>query len=275
MTELLVVIGIIILVVGIAMPSITTAWKKADRARTAGDLQAIAGALEAYKQDHGFYPSVLPPPTGVDVNYNGARMLCRALIGPGPATHTNVMMIPDGAGSDPNAPQQPGPGFRVRGTTGKVYGPYLNPDSFKMGNPSPTPPTTPGMPMGWLALLDRYNKPILYYPATGTPNVNADGGYVMTFDPLAARNASTRIPLYNQRDNTGAMQLQAMRLFLGDHNNNGRIDAGESAAYTGGFILWSSGPDERFGPTMDLAPPTGTLNKDDVPRCDDITSFKS
>src|SRR5438045_609121 len=56
--ELLVVISIIIVLAGILLPAITKAWKKAARTAMANDLQAVASALEAYKQDFGDYPRV-------------------------------------------------------------------------------------------------------------------------------------------------------------------------------------------------------------------------
>ena len=77
LTEMLVVIGIIVLVLSIATPMIARAWRQGDRTRMAADLQAIATALEAYRQDHGSYPVIGPPPTGIDTNFDGARMLCR------------------------------------------------------------------------------------------------------------------------------------------------------------------------------------------------------
>lgn len=289
MTELLVVIGIIILVVGIAMPSITTAWKKADRARTAGDLQAIATALEAYKQDHGGYPLV-------ETMNTGGAVLGKALCGPGQATTVAPVfsgsvdyaagdLVAQGtaeyyAFNDPPRGAAPtdvnywapfksldgfdGPGFRVR-AGGKPSPAYLAIDRFAGSG------STGRFQMG---LRDRYNKAILYYPATGSPNIHVDRGYVANFDPAAPRNAGTRIPLYNVRDNLRVLTEQKLRLALGDRNNNGMIDAGETAAHTGGYILWSAGPDEQYGPTPDLAPDRGTLDEKDVPRMDDVTNFR-
>src|SRR4051812_23042576 len=86
LVEMLVVIGIIVVVVGLATPMITRAWRAGDRAATLADLQAIATALEAYKQDHGDYPRITETTafSAGPNDYTGARMLCRALIGPGP-----------------------------------------------------------------------------------------------------------------------------------------------------------------------------------------------
>jgi type II secretory pathway pseudopilin PulG len=289
MTELLVVIGIIILVVGIAMPSLTRAWRTADRTRTAGDLQAIAAALEAYRQDHGDYPRVrfdtaLAPNIADRPNPpSGAQILCQALVAPAPATEMGGAAAgrrkQDGAD---------GPGFRTRGTTGRVYGPYLPPEKFKIRTPGvPAEPNPPGYLT--MCILDRYDRPILYFPAsTAKPNItiNEGGrpGFVHTDTPTA-NGPQSEFSLYDADDNLAPPYFQRtagdpegirrIRLMLGDRNTNGIIEAaaGESAATTAPFLLWSSGPDELFGPNADLAAPVGTLDAQDVPRCDDVTNF--
>jgi len=195
-------------------------------------------------------------------------MLCRALIGPGPgvagtAGPGGAALIADGAGIAPSAgaPEtMPGPGFRIRGTQGKVYGPYLPLNKFKMANPSPTTGVTqPGL----LALMDRYGKPILYYPAHGKPNVAVGTSFINQFDPASP---STNGALYNAWDNRAAMPMLVFRRMMGDANANGHIDPGETAAYDGPFLLWSTGPDETFGAP---AAANSTLGK-----TDDITIFR-
>jgi type II secretory pathway pseudopilin PulG len=298
LTEMLVVIGIIVLVLGIATPMVTRAWRAGDRARTAADLQAIATALEAYKQDHGNYPRVRGLPwvgaTGPEAtDWLGARMLCRALIGPGPGETSTIdpAMIPDGAGTKASATatieDQNGPGFRTRDKrNGRVYGPYLPSDRFKLGDPN-NPSSTTAKPGTW-AILDRYNKAILYFPAsTAKPNIAVKGqpndtpGYIHS-DP-GANNDNSEFSLYDADDNLNAFvrnpgdgnELRRMRLMLGDKNANGIIEpASETAATTESFLLWSAGPDENFGPDMTMAAPAGTLDSRDVEKCDDITNFR-
>ena len=286
LTEMLVVIGIVVLVLSIATPMVTRAWRAGDRSRMAADLQAIAGALEAYRQDHGSYPRVAPAPGGIDTDFNGARMLCRALIGPGPEYHKNPQYIADGKGADaaPTAGgrvdwTQPGPGFRTRGSqegdykpfTGTVYGPYLKPDQFKLGNPS-YPGSNEAIP-GFLALLDRYNRPILYYSALGKPNIRLKTSY-------AWDRSGTDKPMYNALDNwdgaKGAMPKQVLSVMLGDTNANGQIDGDETPAHEGPYLLWSAGPDEQFGPPPGAL--SGTPQPADVRkavlRSDDVTNFR-
>jgi len=299
LTEMLVVIGIVVLVLGIATPMVTRAWRAGDRTRTAADLQAIAGALEAYRQDHGDYPRVKGLPwtgaTGNDATqWLGARMLCRALIGPGPATSSTPADIPDGAGARASgapataAETERGPGFRTRSpVSGRVYGPYLPVDRFKLGDPND--PTSTTAPAGRWAILDRYNKPYLYFPASpAKPNITTRGqpgetpGYVHT-DP-AVTGTNSEFSYYDADDNLNAFArspneaaaIQRLRLMLGDRNNNGIIESalGESAATTDNFILWSAGPDELFGPEATMAEPKGTLDHLDAEKCDDVTNFR-
>ena len=280
LVEMLVVIGIIVVLVGLAAPMITRAWRAGDRAATFADLQAIATALEAYKQDHGDYPRIVEAQafggttTSGPTGFLGARMLCRALIGPGPGFSSNVRMIPDGAGVTPNPNQPetlPGPGFRIR-PQGRIFGPYLPPAKFKM---APTPGSA-GTEPGYFALMDRYAKPILYYPATGKPNIRM--GVASYVGDRAQTDPATS--LYNWRDNRGdatanqPMNIAAMRRMLGDENANGTIDGPESAAYEGPFILWSGGPDETFGPAAGMPVGTPQEVRRAVQKSDDITNFR-
>jgi prepilin-type N-terminal cleavage/methylation domain-containing protein len=91
LTELLVVIGIIVLLAGLAVPMVLRAYKQGNKTRTKADLNTIAIALNAYKGDFGDYPrvmdSVFPQANGVQFaikgNNLGPTVLCKALIGPG------------------------------------------------------------------------------------------------------------------------------------------------------------------------------------------------
>jgi prepilin-type N-terminal cleavage/methylation domain-containing protein len=265
LTELLVVIGIIVLVISIAAPMITRAYKVGDRTKVASDLQAIAAALEAYKQDHGSYPQVEKAPGPIPQDFNGARMLCRALIGPGPERHLQPPFIADGAD---------GPGFRTRMPgQGQVYGPYIKTDQFKLANPSPGAAST--QPPGYLAMLDKYNRPILYYPATGKPNIRKTRAY-------AWDRSGPDKPMYNALDNwsgtTGAMPKEMLARMLGDFNANGMIDDSasppEQPAYEGAYLLWSAGPDETFGIRPGTPMGSAELVRKAVEKCDDITNFR-
>jgi type II secretory pathway pseudopilin PulG len=283
LTELLVVIGIVILVLSVATPMVTRAWRSGDRARMAADLQAISTALEAYKQDHGTYPQVARAPDRLwEDGFDGARMLCRALIGPGPEFHTDVKYISDGKGADVQPPDitKPGPGFRTRGRSGQVYGPYLKLDQFKLANPGPA--AAIDLP-GHMALMDRYNRPILYYTAVGKPNIRLPKSYVWD-------RAGPDKPMYSATDNwnpargVGGMPKETLALILGDLNINGQIDStpglptDETPAYEGPYLLWSAGPDEIFGLPQGALPTSPPPKPEDVRKAigksDDITNFR-
>ena len=282
LTEMLVVIGIIVLVLSIATPMVTRAWRMGDRTRTAADIQAIANALEAYRTDHGNYPQIDKAPAPSLANFNGARMLCRALIAPGkgePQGAANTIW--DGAGSkpagttDPNAKEtEPGPGFRIRGTSGKVYGPYLKPETFKLGDPDNNGSST-GAPGAW-AILDRYNRPYVYYVAVGKPNIRLAKSYAWD------RSTSDK-PMYNALDNwdgtTGAMPRETLARMLGDTIADGKIDDAavppEIPAYDGPFIVWSAGPDEVFGPPPGMPVGNPTEIRKAVEKSDDVTNFRN
>jgi type II secretory pathway pseudopilin PulG len=275
---MLVVIGIILLVIGLATPMITRAWRAGDRAASFNDLQVIAAALDAYRTDHGDYPRVRGEPfQNADKDFNGARMLCRALIGPGPAFDTDPKAISDGKGGSDTDLKVPGPGFRVRGTQGQVYGPYLRVENFKLGNPKVAPGTA-NQPPGLLAILDRYGKPVLYYPGLGKPNLKETNGFVKAYD--SANPPKDMRPLYNANDNTGGndntrgIPAALFPKLMGDLNANGKIDPtqGEAPAHEGPYVLWSAGPDEVFGPNPPN-PPANQLKKA-IEQMDDITNFR-
>ncbi|MDB5332186.1 MAG: hypothetical protein JWP03_3337 [Phycisphaerales bacterium] len=223
LVEMLVVIGIILLLIGIALPMINRTYKNAVRTRMAADLQVISMGLEAYKGDHRDYPRLLPDPAIDKSQARGAELLCWALVGPGNAT------------TDTNGPHDgaDGLGFRVRGTSGQVYGPYIATGRFKISVIGLA--TAPGTTLP--TINDRYNHPILYFPA----GVGAD--------PQAAfvTNGTTGArPMYNQSDNS-IVPLEAMQHFLGDLSHDGKIGLNESAAFTGPYLLWSPGTDEQYG----------------------------
>lgn len=168
--ELLVVVGMIMALAAILLPAIHRAYVAAERSRMAADLQVIGNALEAYRNDFGDYPqpgispNKLPPPAGsttpVSVLTSGPITLCWALVAPGRSSE-------DGAD---------GPGFRIRGSTGTVYGPYIPADRFMIGtlgkHYEDTATVTPWSDhdtasySSWFSVLaDRRGRVILYYPA--------------------------------------------------------------------------------------------------------------
>jgi hypothetical protein len=122
-------------------------------------------------------------------------------------------------------------------------------------------------------IIDKFRKPFLYYLTLGHTNIQRTNGYI-------AVPTGTTKPLYNPNQNLDPsgnqlLPMQGMRMMLGDMNNNGGIDAGETAKFTGPYILWSAGPDENYGPQAGDAEAYNTLDAADLKRCDDLTNFRS
>lgn len=246
--EMLVVIGIIMSLLAVLLPTVGAAWRTGVRTRMAADLQIIATGLEAYKADHQRYPVVKGQGKNPETissfqsgPLTGSVMLGRAMIG-----YDNT----DG---------NPGPGFRTRkqitqsGDTfqqGRVYGPYVPADRIKYDATTNE-------------LLDRNGKIICYYP--GYPQARIAAAYVSTAwnyqDPPPNR------PMFNGNDNEGVFPTKGLQVTMGDHNFNGKIDSGEAPAYTGAYLLWSPGPDGEYGP-KDPEKPVSPKN-----RCDDVANY--
>lgn len=226
LVEMLVVMGILLALLGILLPAVNRAYKQGLRMRMAADMVSIATALESYKADHGFYP-----PVTVNGSTEGAKVLLRALIAP----------------ADVAVDGYDGLGFRTRPAVngvpqGKPYGPYLKSDTLKWSS------ATAGA-----ELLDRYSKPILYFPGKQGIDPSRSPGHVVNggmFDP---------------RHNS-VINVSDLRRIAGDTNANGLADVTESP-FRGPFLLVSSGPDEVYGP-KNAGQPFGPAN-----RCDDVANF--
>ncbi|HEV7301515.1 MAG TPA: hypothetical protein VGN72_19280 [Tepidisphaeraceae bacterium] len=280
--ELLVVIGIVVLLLGILIPTVNRSLKKGRETRIAADFQTISVALDAYRADFGDFPrpqyaaglsnsAQRPnPPTG-------AQILCRALIGPFVADETpnpaaTVVPLQDGAD---------GPGFRLR-AQGKVWGPYIKDGSISLSEPLD----------GSVTFLDINGNPILYVVKTNSQSLaNPAGGYIAVnrYTPATAnvqpqynyfdtraQGGATDISLFaHEADATKFVGKPLARFtgMMGDLDHSGGIDAaGESAKATGPFILWSAGDDGLFGPIIkDTAASSPTTAE--VANCDDVTNF--
>lgn len=180
-TEILVVVGILVILVSVLLPMANSAYKKAAATRLAADLQAIAQALDAYKGDFQDYPrlpltasrnpSVANPtqkPRGLPDR--GSVLLAWALLGPYPATQATAGLPEDGAD---------GFGFRIRRLPGpdgvlgnaddvlqgRQYGPYLQIDRFKTRTAYDYSVSPSSNTAGYVEILDSYGNPILYFPA--------------------------------------------------------------------------------------------------------------
>jgi prepilin-type N-terminal cleavage/methylation domain-containing protein len=273
--ELMVSVAIIALILGILLPVLVGARKKALRTRMAMDLQNISQALEAYRQDFYDYPRIdytaANPITIVSatnptpqLDRLGAVTLCWALLAPGPATQ-------DGAD---------GPGFRVRGTQGQVHNAYIVPGKFNITGTTDYDST----------INDTHGNPYLYFPGFKGANISATNGFVaynagasgMT-TPAGATVTTTTTPMYNYADNAITINnklftQQQMETMLGDtgptlpntpSGPNGMIDGAEVPATTGPYLLWGAGPDDAYGPPLSSSPPPNNT----YGVSDDVTNF--
>jgi len=231
LVELLVVIGILMLLIAIIAPAGNKAYQQAIRARMRADLATIAQALEAYRADFGDYPR---PDRNVPGALQGAVVLCWGLVAPGPAVSPS-----GGHGAD-------GPGFRLHGTSGKVWGPYLNVNQFKLmatdnqGTLSAAAGTYDNL---HTVIVDRYNNPVLYYPRKTKATASSLSTY---FGPLNST------PRYVFNDNNPAYApLAGMQAQLPGVLANGAFDMSQVLELP--YLLWSAGTDGQFGTADDVA----------------------
>lgn len=306
--EVIMVVAIIAFLIAITVGIINTATKTAKRTAMNANMASIGTALEEYKKDHGgLYPQVGAPNTGF-------AELGKELIGtygdgklPPPPTPPQTD-VNDPPLHDPNATYKPGdcvsgsnlyvclqetqeapPGggknwvqFNCRdgadgpghSAGGRKFPAYLQPEKFRVRG---------------CAILDANDKPILYFPARGRPNVTVPGA---NNTPSYAGLPLAGNPKYHINDNwqfftreidplnTNAQSRAQAMLgdFSGDNkptNFNGTIDSEEVAKANGPYILWAAGADEFFGPHWNYTkrPPTDPITQKDINNCDDVIFF--
>jgi prepilin-type N-terminal cleavage/methylation domain-containing protein len=310
--ELMVVVLILGILAAITLPMLMKSYKRAIVTRTKSDLQTISLALEAYKSDFGDYPrfddgnatdattaGYSADPLNVQED-RGARLICRALMAPAAASLASgatTSSVGFKASANEQAPDgADGPGFRIRpGAAGKVYGPYLQSEKFKLGNPGAPGGAWDSVYFTDATLLDSNGNPILYYPAT--PGKLTISGTTGNTTAAFAFNATTGAPIgfgnatatslramYNGFDNNGYGEATPTHLFLnayefqyimGDRDNNGYLDTdsspAEQATTTQPYLLWTAGPTGVYG----LQPAfTGTTASPGVRyKCDAVCNF--
>lgn len=263
--ELLVVIGIVAVLAAILVPMVMRSMRQGGRIKTAADLNTIAIALEAYKQDFGDIPRV--PYNQPDV---GAAVLGMALVGPYGDGFLPAPPNPVGTNdADDPPPYDPTKAYRAGECVVNLPTMYVCIVATSPGTPTSDPnhwaPFSPrdgadgpgfrsrvvnGVPQGkvWgpylkpenfrmtgLALNDGDGKPILYFPASGgAANVNSPRGFI-------DREVQTRalgtpiVPKYNADNNLKAFRrlsesvddnaIARIQVMLGDMNTNGGIDS--------------------------------------------------
>jgi len=238
-----------VVLVSIMTPIVMTARRNADRVRTRGDLNTIAMALEAYKNDFNGYPRP-------DATAPNTPVLAWALVGPWNAATEGSN---PGDGAD-------GPGFRTQWDNtnkvgSKVWGPYLPPDKFKTEIDTSTNPPT-------VYVLDRFGSRIEYFPQwrSAKPGVKLFG--VTSGDPLTSlagagggvydcRQAALPQPADATNNPTpGQQAVYYLQRSLGDGVGGAHDDligAGEKLLVDPPpFILMSRGYSKMYSPKVDV-----------------------
>src|SRR5687767_13402415 len=196
LVEILVVIGIMVLIAGIAIPMVNKARKAGIKTRVAADLQSVGVGLDAYRNDFSDYPRFTSEndwPGGAEF-LDGAEILCLAMVGPRSALGADGI-APGQSGDAPGGDGDgyDGPGFRttippvgdlgVR-RAGRHYGPYLDPSKFKVGEPGNDNPDIKTHDPKKLVLISYYGTPILYFPARAQKApINVPNGYIAPLPP--------------------------------------------------------------------------------------------
>jgi prepilin-type N-terminal cleavage/methylation domain-containing protein len=251
--ELLVVIGIIVLLASLLLPTVMRANKLARRTKAGRDLQILQLGLDEYKNQHGSYPSA-DDEYLADNNMDGAMTMYKALSGKVPTLTGNF-----------NSNHQLDDNLDPR--SHRAFGALIKLDSFKTIQVTLNGPT--GQEIYTSFAID--GMPILYFPAhlplpeirNGVQYIGSQTGHV----PVPGRVV---LPMYNLADagaysrppNPLGLSFEDMsRIMTGDFNTiNGFLQTGDQPAYTGPFLLWTTGEDGAFG-----------LGSDQ--KTDDITNF--
>ncbi len=258
--ELLVVISIIVLLIGLLLPALAYARKKAAIQATAAEIGSMRIALAQYYSDFSVFPDSSSVNTYGPPNLlSGASRFAEAMVG-------YLGQSYDGCGPS-STPTRPGPpyGFRMSGpgsVLGRIYGPYMKitKDNFTQDGQTPNPNDE------FFVDLFGQQSPILYYrsnlPAGAIPPVgmpifgnssNNAGGYIFN----AYDNAQAFLPNQNSgqdtlsnspngdQDPSNGDSVEFYKT-LGESGGTNKVQAGEQIIGEHSYLLVSAGPDGIF-----------------------------
>ena len=148
--ELLIVLGIISILVGLLVPSLTAVRKKAREVKQKAQFATIELALAAFKNDGGDYPPSNWTPAPFTGDYCGAQKLAEALLGwdlmgfhPKSAWRADGLDALDGPWTYDPAQTRDINGDGIPDTFDERKGPYLDlgtTNAFRLGNVSISKP---------------------------------------------------------------------------------------------------------------------------------------
>lgn len=210
LVELLVVIGIILILAGIALPMLVKAYSQAEKTKRAGDLAAIATALNAFRDDHGQYPQVPAADGGATALYNSIAK-----------------------------PYKPRSG-------GKSYGPYIRLDRFKVDTTNEKLLDRDGNPIVYFVRLNAQADKSKGVPSAANGYYASNGTGAMSGAPMW--DITQNLTQFGG-GTTGANRIRIMLGDIipnGAIQSNAEFT--ETAEAIGPFILWSAGADGQWGP---------------------------
>ena len=213
LVELLVVIAIIALLMGLLMPALNIARRKANEASTSALLHSLSMGLEQFRDDHGAYPDSTPrrtsgtpyalinDPSGTmwsdvqDTSYSGhdidgvqidgdigAHILTESLLGLDMLGYQRDHWYQVNSGGTPQVPVEIDNTSNTNLIETKRYGPYVsttNLQTLPLSQLYPQSDLTSNQKVFWdnpnPVIVDNVNgKPILYYRAHTTERTIGD-----------------------------------------------------------------------------------------------------
>jgi prepilin-type N-terminal cleavage/methylation domain-containing protein len=276
--ELLTVLGIIALLVGILIPSLTMVRTMAKRTQQSAQLTGIEFAMTAFRNDTGYYP-----PSNwtfsAQGHYCGAQKLAIGLLGADllgfhPMTNWNDPFEPattyyvDNPTQD-NLRQRLGPYLEVAEANAFRAGWGAEPYTGLFEDYMPLDPATflicDVFAARRVTVIDRYGKaitrkagtPVLYYRA----NLSA-----RTIDPAEVPSNATEDLIYNAADNRPLIELlrrnenkehplgdpRGTYAYFYDYITDPTVEAKNWPHRPESYILISAGPDGEYGTADDI-----------------------
>jgi len=258
--ELLIVLGIIALLVGLLLPSLSAVKKMAKETKQKAQFATIGLALEAFKNDYGDYP-----PSDLRSVYCGSQALAEALLGwdllgfhPNSAWRADGLDEQRGPGTYDPAQTRDINGDGVPDTFDERKGPYL-----ELAN------------VGAFRLLDLFGTSALLVPDTyvicdvfGAKKISmANGKIVRAGAPILYYRADTSgkmiRTIYDAEDNLPLIFTKQVADFPRDHPlrragifydyiKNPKITARDWPYRPDSYILISAGADGLYGTPDDI-----------------------
>lgn len=287
LTELLVAIGIIAILIAILLPALSKVIGKAKRTQTESTLQEFAKACDAFQQEFGFYPGIVPEAVlAADPKISGMENALLHLMG-GAIDQDDPQYASFGGawseitfGSGPNAfsikvnKNEIGKGPRM---AGKQFPPFFAPKSSELqaaeqvysGSDYPFSMELPD-------LLDAWGQPVAYFramrdsgPLVGAANVGQYSAaplapYVTNVTALGELGKSQAQSLFNVTNDVPRTLAQILRSVAFKGGASAATDDPLNGTARGRYAIISPGPDGIYFASTEVlgggSNPTPVLN---------------